>query len=206
MRCHPCEGDMTLEDNHQFSRASLLELLDLGQSLVLDLRGHILHWTTGCQQLYGYTAQEAAGQLSHQLLRTRFPQPLAQIRETLERTGRWAGELLHQCRNGRFLTVASLWALHRDATGSRSPSSRPTTTSPASNMRKRATGERGAFRGTFESAAVGITQIDPEGRWLRVNPKLCQTLGYTEQELIGQRFIDFTYPDDREEDLRSMDG
>jgi two-component system, chemotaxis family, CheB/CheR fusion protein len=58
------------------------------------------------------------------------------------------------------------------------------------------------YRGTFENAAVGIAHVDAKGRWLRVNPRLCQMLGYREDELIGGGFIDITHPDDREADLR----
>src|SRR5262249_28721931 len=43
-------------------------------------------------------------------------------------------------------------------------------------------GER-RFRGTFENAAVGIAHTDLDGRWLRVNEKLCAFLGYTVAEM-----------------------
>src|SRR6185437_10305625 len=40
------------------------------------------------------------------------------------------------------------------------------------------------FRLTFERAAVGMALIDPSGRWLRVNEKLCAILGYSREELL----------------------
>ncbi|NML15710.1 PAS domain S-box protein [Azohydromonas caseinilytica] len=52
------------------------------------------------------------------------------------------------------------------------------------------------FRATFEQAAVGIALLTPEGRWLRVNRKLCDIVGYTPQELMALRFQDITHPDD----------
>ncbi|MCP2775262.1 PAS domain S-box protein, partial [Salmonella enterica subsp. enterica serovar Typhimurium] len=39
------------------------------------------------------------------------------------------------------------------------------------------------FRGTFDQAAVGIALMDLEGRFLRVNPKLCDILGFRASEL-----------------------
>src|SRR5262249_52434726 len=39
------------------------------------------------------------------------------------------------------------------------------------------------FRSLFELSAVGMTQVSPEGQYLRVNRKLCNMLGYSEQEL-----------------------
>ena len=52
------------------------------------------------------------------------------------------------------------------------------------------------FRGTFENAGVGIAHADFEGRWLRVNEKLCKIVGYSREELLGKTFKDITYPDD----------
>ena len=40
------------------------------------------------------------------------------------------------------------------------------------------------FRATFEQAAVGIAHVAPDGRWLRVNQKLCDIVGYSREELL----------------------
>jgi PAS domain S-box-containing protein len=53
------------------------------------------------------------------------------------------------------------------------------------------------FRGTFEQAAVGIAHVSVEGRFLRVNDKLCAILGHTREELLGMAFVDLTVPEDR---------
>jgi PAS domain S-box-containing protein len=52
------------------------------------------------------------------------------------------------------------------------------------------------FRGTFENAGVGIAHADFEGRWLRVNEKLCAIVGYTREELLHKTFQDITHPAD----------
>jgi PAS domain S-box-containing protein len=52
------------------------------------------------------------------------------------------------------------------------------------------------FRGTFENAAVGIAHTDPSGRFLRVNQKFCDIVGYTREELLERTFRDITHPDD----------
>jgi diguanylate cyclase (GGDEF)-like protein/PAS domain S-box-containing protein len=52
------------------------------------------------------------------------------------------------------------------------------------------------FRATFEQAAVGIAHVSPEGRWLRVNQRLCDMVGYTREELLELTFQDITHPDD----------
>jgi len=40
------------------------------------------------------------------------------------------------------------------------------------------------FRRIFENAAVGIAHLDDEGRWLHVNDRLCEILGWPREELM----------------------
>ncbi len=77
--------------------------------------GTIAFWSRGAEALYGWTRQEALGQSSHSLLKTRFPQPLAQMVEQMEKTGSWSGELIHCCKDGRQVTVQSRWQLKPDS-------------------------------------------------------------------------------------------
>ena len=60
------------------------------------------------------------------------------------------------------------------------------------------------FRAAFEQAAVGMAQTSPEGRWLRVNQKLCEITGYTREELLLRGFRDITHPDDVAVDLENL--
>jgi PAS domain S-box-containing protein len=52
------------------------------------------------------------------------------------------------------------------------------------------------FQGAFDNAPIGMALVDPDGRWLRVNPALCALLGYAEEELRALSFQDVTHPDD----------
>jgi PAS domain S-box-containing protein len=61
------------------------------------------------------------------------------------------------------------------------------------------------LRATFEQAAVGIAHVAPDGRWLRVNQKLCDITGYRHEELLAGRFQDITHPDDLDADLRYVE-
>jgi PAS domain S-box-containing protein len=60
------------------------------------------------------------------------------------------------------------------------------------------------FRATFEQAAVGIAHVGTDGRWLRVNQKLCDIVGYGPDELLALTFQDITHPDDLEADLAQV--
>ncbi|HET9985649.1 MAG TPA: PAS domain S-box protein [Longimicrobiales bacterium] len=57
------------------------------------------------------------------------------------------------------------------------------------------------FRVSFEHAAIGMAIVGVDGRWLRVNPVLCELLGYAAEELLDRRFQDITHPDDVARDL-----
>ena len=57
------------------------------------------------------------------------------------------------------------------------------------------------FRAAFDRAAIGIALVAPDGRWLEVNPKLCEIVGYGREELLSLAFQDIAHPDDRETGL-----
>jgi two-component system cell cycle sensor histidine kinase/response regulator CckA len=60
------------------------------------------------------------------------------------------------------------------------------------------------FRATFEQAAVGISHVGTDGRFLRVNRRLCEKLGYTREELLARTFQEITHPADLEADLENV--
>ncbi|MYM28050.1 EAL domain-containing protein [Duganella sp. CY15W] len=52
------------------------------------------------------------------------------------------------------------------------------------------------FRAAFGQAAVGLAQVTADGRWLRVNRKLLDILGYDEDEMLAMRVPDLISPED----------
>ena len=71
--------------------------------------GHIQFWSRGAEQMYGFSASEAVGRISHELLKTRFPQSLDEIERQLAKDGVWMGVLEHETRDGRTVRVLSRW-------------------------------------------------------------------------------------------------
>jgi PAS domain S-box-containing protein len=286
----------------------------------------IQFWNRAAEALYGWTRQEALGQVSHVLLQTQFPAPLAEVEAELLASGYWEGDLVHTARDGRRLVVASRWVLQRDGAGQRSAylefntditqrkdtearaelatlveasddaiirlSLAGTITSwnpgaerlygyttpeaigqpltilaPAGSVRdlkallarvqrggqterqetvrRRKDGTRvqvllslspicdaageivglvanerdvterrraeeqlrqreEQFRATFEQAAVGMAHVGLDGRWLRVNHRLCEIVGYSPEQLLARTFQDITHPADLDGDLEQM--
>jgi len=60
------------------------------------------------------------------------------------------------------------------------------------------------FQETFERAAVGIAHVAPDGKFLRINDRFCDIVGYTFDEMLVRTFQDITHPDDMEEDLANV--
>jgi diguanylate cyclase (GGDEF)-like protein/PAS domain S-box-containing protein len=50
------------------------------------------------------------------------------------------------------------------------------------------------FRATFDQAAVGITLVSPDLRYLRVNDKFCDIVGYSQDELLSMGLRDTNPP------------
>ena len=84
-------------------RSEIAELLDDAPvaALVRTLDSNVItYWNRGAEQLYGWTAREALGQVSHRLLQPIHPRSRADLEETLRTTGQWSGELIHLRRDG----------------------------------------------------------------------------------------------------------
>jgi PAS domain S-box-containing protein len=54
---------------------------------------------------------------------------------------------------------------------------------------------------TYEHAAIGIVEIDGDGRFLRVNEAICDITGLTREELLGWTLFARTHPGDLDADV-----
>lgn len=61
------------------------------------------------------------------------------------------------------------------------------------------------FRLTFDDSPIGMALVGIDGRFLRVNRKLCEIVGYTAEELTALTFQAITHPDDLSTDLGQVD-
>lgn len=57
------------------------------------------------------------------------------------------------------------------------------------------------LRATYEHAAIGIGEVDVNGRYLRVNECLCSISGHDRDELLALSLGEITFPDDQAKDL-----
>jgi PAS domain S-box-containing protein len=89
-------------------QAGLLELTS-DAIIVRDELGGIAYWNKGAETLYGFSQVEAVGKVTHNLLRTKFPQPLTEILDRLSKEKHWHGELVHTRKDGEPVIVLSRW-------------------------------------------------------------------------------------------------
>lgn len=94
-------------------------LMDLAHDAIIirDIANRIVFWNASAAKLYGYSAEEAIGKITHSLLRTRFPSTPADLDGRLRRTGYWEGQLRHRCKDGSRVRVESRQSLLRDMHG-----------------------------------------------------------------------------------------
>lgn len=183
-------------------RSSYAEILDEAHIMIRDTNDRIVFWNSGEQRLYGWTKDEALRQVSHQLLRTKFPQPLTAIQAALERDGQWKGELSHRTRDGTQITVASHWVLHRDDQG------QPRAVLEVNNditELKRSEQTNQHLNLALANAMPGHFKVDAMGRFVEVNDHFAQMLGYRSSELLARDWRLTIHPEDQTTALQAYE-
>ena len=95
-------------------------LLDKAQDaiVVTDLQRRLTFWNKSAERLYGWTSQEAIGQVMTELF---YPdgegREVHHAFDDVLRHGEWTGELQLQTKAGRRVIIESRWTLVRDANG-----------------------------------------------------------------------------------------
>jgi two-component system CheB/CheR fusion protein len=83
-------------------------LVDLAREplLIWEFDGGVLEWNPSCEELYGYSREEAIGKRRDKLLQTEVPgSSLEKMIDKLRHDGVWSGELVNRTKAGEVLTV-----------------------------------------------------------------------------------------------------
>ena len=170
----------------------------------VDMAGKIRECNQAYLTMVGYTREE----LAYKTYLDITPEPWhafeSQIVETQVLTRGYSDlyEKEYRGKGGRIFPVelrtillrddagvaTGMWAIVRDISSRRE-----------ADELYRASQER--FRSTFEQAAVGIAHVAPDGRWIRLNERFSEIVGYPLHELMKTSFQDITHPDDLHTDL-----
>ncbi len=61
------------------------------------------------------------------------------------------------------------------------------------------------LRSYFELGLIGMAITSPAKRYVEVNDKICEILGYERQELLGKRWDELSHPDDLAENVEAFE-
>lgn len=161
--------------------------LDGANLIVHDSAGGIARWTGGCEQLYGWTRDEARGRSVHDLLGTAFAQPLDEIEAWMQRYGAWEGELIQRHRDGRRLWVASRWVvLHLEGVAGRAILQ---TNNDISDLREAQTdlaAREAHLRSILDTVPEAMVVIDEHGAVTSFSAAAERLFGYAAAEVRGR--------------------
>ncbi|WP_234905108.1 hybrid sensor histidine kinase/response regulator [Rhizobium rhizogenes] len=165
----------------------IAEVLDSANIIVHGFDGVISRWTTGCERLYGWSRQEAIGQVVHELLATVFPEPLDKIRDKIARQVDWQGELIHHGRDGKPIVVASRWVVASSVDPAR-PVIVQTNTDISDLKRIQADlAEREAhLRSILATVPESMVVIDEGGTIASFSSAAEKLFGYSAEEVYGK--------------------
>ncbi len=95
------------------------ELLNLARDAIFvrDLQGRIVFWNGGAERLFGWSSDQATGQVSQDMLQMLLPGSLDEIARVMSEAGLWEGELRHRAKDGREIATLSRWTIRRDEEG-----------------------------------------------------------------------------------------
>ena len=106
-------ADQAGDGSPPYGNAELLDWLH-ETIMIRDTKGRIRYWNRGADEMYGWKSEEVVGNISHELLQTKFPKSLSEIERELAKEGLWQGELVHTRRDGSRVAVTSRWVLKQD--------------------------------------------------------------------------------------------
>ena len=170
----------------------------------VDQNGVVIYWNRFAENLYQQPAANVIGRNIDALFTS--PVLAAQVTAIVNhlRTGAgWAGEFNIQRRDGSYFPVHVNASPLYDEQG-KLIGYVGLAADISQHKRTQAALRAGEtrFRATFEQAAVGIAHIDLQGRYLRVNNRLCTMLGYSRFELLNKSLNEMINPHDRALDGR----
>ncbi|WP_230196576.1 SpoIIE family protein phosphatase [Streptomyces coriariae] len=184
MTAEPIRSGGDRYDAEQPARTGLLDVLSVS-AMVIDIDGRIVFWTPQAEDLFGYTAQEALGQYAARLLI--HPEHLQSVvrlfAEVLETGRSWAGAFpirhkdgssrLMEFRNMRLQDdLGDVYALGIAADH---------------NLLQRVETDLALCERLINQSPIGLALLDPDLRYLLVNPALERIDGIPAEEHVGRR-------------------
>ncbi|MGB7890497.1 MAG: PAS domain S-box protein [Microcoleus sp.] len=195
-------------DALQKSQARFAGILEIANDAIIsiDRTQRITLFNQGAEKIFGYKIEDILGEPLNLLLPEQFrnahPQHIKQFAQSSTRARRMGerSEILGRRQDGtQFSAEASISRLEMGDETVFTVILRDISDRKQIEMALRNSEEQ--FRHAFEDASIGMAIVSLDGHWIKVNPALCQILGYSSEELLALSFQDITHPDDLDADL-----
>lgn len=193
----PEEARLLLEEHSREERLHLFaSLFDLAYDAIIvrDAASRIVFWNQGAERLYGWSAQEVMGRVTHEFLQTQFPESRDALDRFLATGAQWEGELVHARKDGSRVIVESRQTLRRDTRGEALAILEINRDITERKQREQENQEQ--YRTIVRTANEGIWLIDTEARTLFINERMAEMLGYPVEDLVGHMVPEFVFPED----------
>jgi PAS domain S-box-containing protein len=155
----------------------------------------ITEFNRAAQIIFGYSYDEVIGKPISMLYSSEASFKSVHKRMLLD--GVFSGEVSNRRKNGEvfesFVTATGLFDEQGRNIGSMGVS-RDITKIKKERERLHLSEER--YKAIYNQVFIGIARIDLSGKYVQVNQRFCNILGYTESELLGMSFQDITLPEE----------
>jgi len=113
-----CCTDITERKESGEQIAEQAAFLDKTQDAIIvrDLKGPILFWNKGAEEMYGWPREDVIGRDMDKLLYAN-PKKFEEVNELTISQGEWSGELVHLARDGHEIIIEARTTLIRDRMG-----------------------------------------------------------------------------------------
>ena len=177
----------------------------LDMIVATDNANRITEFNPAAEATFGYAREEVMGKDLGMLFSDE--EEMDDVLESIKKDEGFASEIVNKKKNNSlFITYLSASILKDDdgnAVGSMGVS-RDITALKKAEEELKLSEER--HRAIYDQAYIGIARIAKIGRFLLVNERLCQMLGYSAEEMYRQTFYDLTLTEEVEDSLKNWDS
>ncbi|MGB9980211.1 PAS domain S-box protein [Methanobacterium sp.] len=203
--CVTIDVDITRKKEAEMQLKKQADLLNLTNDAIIvrDMDDKITFWNRGAEERYGWHEREVLGKVTHDLLKTEFPDSMKATCEKFLEDGYWEGELIHTKRSGEKIIVSSRWALqngeHNKPTGFMEINTDITERKKAEKALKESEVK---YRTIFENTGVAFAIMEEDTTISLMNTEAEEIMGYSKEEIEGKRsWMEFVA---KKDDLNKM--
>ncbi len=203
--CVTIDVDITREKEYEVQLKKQSDLLNLTSDAIIvhDMKDKIVFWNHGAEERYGWYKEEVLGKITHNLLKTEFPDSMEETCKQFLKEGYWEGELTHTKRDGTKIVVSSRWALQKDKNNESTGFMEINTDITEHKKAEKSLRESEAkYRTIFENTGIAFAIMEENTVISLMNTESEEIMGYSKEEIEGKRsWTEFVA---KKDDLKKM--